>query len=321
MCGLWRCWRAGERLSKPLAANRRLSWVPICALAAVPGLALAQPIGEQQPVPAIGGILSAFARAPIVAILDVHRDSAFSEFRIALIRDPAFVAPGRVIVIEWGNAFYQNLLDRFVSGESPAPTTSGVVWRTAIGATGGIWDSPVYERFLVAVRDMNRRLPRERRVRVLTCGPPVDWDRVHTRADYLAIESRIQHRDSYCAGVLEREVLSRGLSALLIMGGGHLLRGGAVADLPEPNVTRQLDARHPGALFVVTNRGSINSNELTRGWREPTFLPLKGTALGHRYPGCPRCRPIRKGRSRRSHFAVGPHPRSNRDARGRGVLS
>jgi hypothetical protein len=230
---------------------------------------------DPKPSPGIPGVLAAFARAPIVALADVHRDEHLAQFRIDLIRDPHFARPDRDVVIEWGNARYQEVLSRYVAGDNVPLDSLRQVWRNAVGNMNGIFDSSVYEDFLTAIRERNRTLPVGRRMRALACDPPVDWRRIRTRDDFAPW---VGSRDAYCVGVLERDVLARHRSALLIMGGGHLLRVGDTTQ--SPNVARLLDRRHPGSIFVITTRRSRDTDELTRDWTEPAFLELRGTALG-----------------------------------------
>jgi hypothetical protein len=239
---------------------------------------IAQRSPDERPLPGIVGVLAAFERASIVALADEHRDDVLARFRVALITDAAFPAPGRDVAIEWGNARFQRVLDRYVGGDSVPIDTLRLVWRTALGNMNGIFDSPIYEDFVVAVRNVNRSLAPERRMRLLACDPPIDWDQVRTPRD---VTPFARARDQFCADVLDREVLARGRSALLIIGGGHVLRGGDSGAGRNSNVTTMLDDRHPGAVFVVTTRRSRDAEELTRGWTEPSFLRLAATALGN----------------------------------------
>jgi hypothetical protein len=156
-----------------------------------------------------------------------------ARFRLSLIARPEFAVPGRDIVIEWGNARYQRLLDRYVASDSVLVDSLRLVWRNSIGNLNGIFDSPIYEDFVTAVRAVNRALPERRRLRLLACDPPIEWDRVRVRQD---VGRFANSRDEFCANVIEREVLARGRSALLILGGGHLLRGGHADGAPAVNV-------------------------------------------------------------------------------------
>jgi hypothetical protein len=71
---------------------------------------------------------------------------------------------------------------------------------------GLMTESPVYEGFYGAVRDVNASLPATRRLRVLLGDPPVAWTAVHSPAD-LAPWDRA--RDSDPADLVLREVVAK----------------------------------------------------------------------------------------------------------------
>src|SRR5207247_1997711 len=101
----------------------------------------------------------------IVALGEIHGgEKEHSLFR-ALLSDARFPAKVNDIVVEFGNAFYQPLVDRYVHGEDVPLAELRQVWRTTTQLMA--WDSPVYEQFYLAVRLMNQRLPASLRVRVL----------------------------------------------------------------------------------------------------------------------------------------------------------
>ena len=85
------------------------------------------------------------------------------------------------IVVEFGNARYQEVIDRYIAGENvPFEQVRGA-WRDTVGALGPV--SPVYGEFYRAVRAVNQKLPRQRRLRVLLGDPPIDWSHVRSRED------------------------------------------------------------------------------------------------------------------------------------------
>ena len=69
------------------------------------------------PVEPIAAILDAFQSHALVAMTDAHGNEQNHAFRLALIRDPRFAGVVNDIVLELGNALYQNSADRYVSGE------------------------------------------------------------------------------------------------------------------------------------------------------------------------------------------------------------
>ena len=72
--------------------------------------------------PAIDLVVSAFEQHPLVAVSDGagHGQVETRNFFAALIRDRRFAPTVRNVVIEFGNARYQTVMDRYVSGE-PVP--------------------------------------------------------------------------------------------------------------------------------------------------------------------------------------------------------
>jgi hypothetical protein len=201
------------------------------------------------PIPAI---LEAMQRYPLVALGELHLNQEFHDFLSALLFHPEL--PGRItdIVVEFGNALYQEIADRFIlEGQPVANAELQLIWRNTIGGLA-LWDAPVYGQFFRNVRAINWMLPRSRRIRVLLGDPPVDFNRVRSLADKDYVFAFVPQRDSHYAGVVEREVLAKGGRALLIAGNGHLLRALTADHYPKLlNAATLLTRTHPGSLFMV----------------------------------------------------------------------
>ena len=103
---------------------------------------------------AVQDVIGAFKGANLVALGDRHWAREDSEFRLKLIRHPAFAQAVTDVVIEFANPLHQDLLDRYVNGEPVLPTELRKIWQDT--TQPGAWDSPVYEDFLHAVREVNR---------------------------------------------------------------------------------------------------------------------------------------------------------------------
>ena len=130
-------------------------------------------------------------------------------------------------------------------------------------------------RLLAAVREVNRRLPAGRRLRVLAGDAPIDWGKVHTRAEWAAF----QPNDAAFADVISREVLAKHHRALVILGGNHLTKGGDRNG--RPDTTTRVEQRWPGSLFVVLlhTAGSRGAEERMAAWRVPALMSVRGTWL------------------------------------------
>ena len=142
------------------------------------------------PVAPIPAILDAFHHHRVVALDECDHGSEQSHaFRLELIRDTRFASRVQDIVVEFGNARYQDVMDRFVRGDEVPDHVLRQVWQNTTNATP-VWDVPIYEEFFRAVREVNAPRPRARQVRVLLGDPPIDWDRVRTSEDHFTLAGR-----------------------------------------------------------------------------------------------------------------------------------
>jgi hypothetical protein len=255
--------------------------LPAQAAAATGGAALV-------PQPAIPTLLDALRRFPLVAVAELHFLQEWHDLMHALLFHPALPPSLTDIAVEFGNAQYQDLADRFILDDQPvAKADLAQIWRFQG------WDAPVYEEFLRTVRAVNWMRPRERRIRVLLGAPPCDVPAVRSAADAAFRRWWQSPIDAYFAALVEREVLQKGRRALLVAGGGHLGRG-INADRNVPNAATRLAQRHPGTLFVVdtiavhpdrprvTGFDDATAQRLQAafaGWPRPSIAPLAGSWL------------------------------------------
>jgi len=202
--------------------------------------AMAQP--ETPPYARIAdAILGAWQHADVVCLGEDHGRKHDSELRIALVRHPKFPQTVKLIVVEFANPTYQDVLDRFIlDGAAMARDELAVVWREASGAE--TWESPIYEEFLRAVRDVNLHLPRAARIRVLAGDSPVDW-RTITRAEQLA---PLMNRGGNIRKIIAEQVLEKKIKALAVYGSGHCEKTGM-------GFPGELESRYPGRFWSVSN--------------------------------------------------------------------
>jgi hypothetical protein len=240
------------------------------------------------PHPAVPTLLDALRRFPLLGVAELHFLQEWHDVMHALLFHPALPPALTDIVVEFGNAQYQDLADRFILEDQPvAKADLAQIWRFQG------WDAPVYEEFLRTVRAVNWMRPRGRRIRVLLGAPPFDVPAVHSANDAAFRRWWQSPIDAYCAVLVEREVLQKGRRALLLAGGGHLMRG-INADRNVPNLATRLSRRHPGALFVVdtvavrpgrpqvTGLDDATARRLQAafvGWPRPSIAPLAGSWL------------------------------------------
>jgi hypothetical protein len=183
--------------------------------------------------PAIDGILAAFKTRPIVGMSDRHGIAQQQDFYSALVRDPRFAREVGNIVVEFGSASHQAIIDRYVAGEDVPYVELRKVWSDVVG-----WNPTVtyvgFANVFAAVRAANLSLSPDQRIRVWLGEPPVDWGTA-TQADVRAAMSK---RDSYPADLIVENILSKNKKAFVIYGGAHL-----TTDIPAQPRT----APNPGA--------------------------------------------------------------------------
>jgi hypothetical protein len=234
----------------------------------------AKPAGsEPTPEPAIPAILAAFDKYEVVGLPAAHEGKELDDFILLLVRNPSFSEKVTDIAVECGNSLYQPILDRYIAGEDSLFSEVRKVWRNTTQPTCGM--STFFERLFPLVRAINQKLPVGKRLRVLACDPPIDWDQVKSLQDIL----RFVNRDTHIASVMEKEVLSKHRKALMLFGTAHLMHGGGLA-------VSMYEKNYPNATFVISGLGTFEmtlsalSDSRFAKWPTPALVPAKGTWLG-----------------------------------------
>ncbi len=245
-----------------------------------------------EPVEPIGAVIEAFRTHAVVALAEDHGNEQGHAFRLALVRDPRFAATVDDILVEFGNARYQDLMDRFVRGEPVSDEALRRVWQETTQISG-VWDRPIYEEFFRAVRAVNAGLPRERQLRVLLGDLPVDWEvarrfppkpgerRLYGQPIPDAAAEERMDRDRHATEVLRRETLAKHRRALVIFGGGHLTRRPA-------SIVGRLERAGGTRVFTITNATRQSFETLlalqpdAASWTVPSLAMTAGTVLEQR---------------------------------------
>jgi outer membrane protein OmpA-like peptidoglycan-associated protein len=233
--------------------------------------------GALQQQPAIDLILNAFETHPLVGLSEGagHGQLDTRDFFITLVRDPRFVRSVQTIVVEFGNARYQPVMDRYLSGEAVTRDELRPVWENTTQVSG-VWSLPMYERMFAEVRSVNASLPASHRLRVLLGDPPIDWSAVTSPAD----EDMNDWRDAHFAHIVSREVVSQRKKALLLIGGAHL---GRRVIFPN-SLIHLLDLKFPHHTWVIgvldPSRVDRDVAQQLRGWTAPAGAAVRGSWLG-----------------------------------------
>jgi hypothetical protein len=232
----------------------------------------------QNPVPQdpVQGIVTLFDTYRIVMLGEIHECRQEYDLLRKLIATPGFAERVNDIVLEFGNARYQEVVDRYIAGENVPVEQVQRAWRDTVGALGTV--SPIYGEFYSAVRTVNRKLPKQRRLRVLLGDPPIDWGHVRSRED---IAFYLPFRDQYYASVVRYQVLAKDRKALLIMGDGHFRRAGGRPGMIESDLLMALVKPYiivPGSNMV---RGFDDLDPRFDVLAPPALVEMKGNWIGN----------------------------------------
>ena len=229
------------------------------------------------PVEAIGGIVDAFRTHRLVGLSEgPHGNTEGHRFRLSLIRDPRFSAIVNDIVVEFGSARYQSVMDRFVRGEAVDDEALRHVWEDTTNVNPG-WDRPIYKEFFQAVRAVNATLPPDRQLRVLLGDPPIDWGTIHTREE---LRAATKAGGNYKEDVIRREVLAKNRRAILIFGDGHFQGRGEGLGLSGAFEREGVN------VWAISSGGGMNRFEVPiaqpdmANWPVPSLATLRGTTIG-----------------------------------------
>jgi hypothetical protein len=227
--------------------------------------ALCQATAATAQVDVASSVASAFDSVWVVAIGENHGHAELHDLFVVLLEDARIQAVVDDVVVEFGNALYQDVVDRYTRGETVSADSVRLAWRNTVVSPNPVWDAPMYGRLYEAVRRINGERTDGRAYRLVLGDSPVGWDSVTSRADLVPFYGRSEHMTS----TVGREVLRHGRRALLLAGGAHLTRVNMVrrnrAGVPvaEQSVVSRLQAMYPGTLFVVRSLGRTADLDLS----------------------------------------------------------
>ena len=251
-------------------------FVCTCACAQVPA-------HVQDPVQ---GIVKLFDTYRIVMLGEIHECRQQWNLLLRLVADPGLALRVNDIVMEFGNARFQDVVDRYTAGENVPASQVQRAWRDVVGVPGPV--SPVYGEFYAAVRALNQKLPKERRLRIVLGDPPIDWDSVRSRED---IAPFLPFRAGFYAHVVRHEVIAKRRKALLIMGSGHFRRSAGRSNTIESELLTALVQPYvilPGSNMVS---GYDDLDPRFESFPSPSLIEVKGNWLGALSTPSPRSGP------------------------------
>lgn len=220
-------------------------------------------------------IINFYDQKPIVAIGETHGHLQLYQFLSELVQTKEFYTNVNDILIESGNALYQDTLDKYIFGGNVAFDDLQKVWLNTTQSPVDPWSNDVYYKFLTTVRELNSRLPDKHKIRIVAADPPILWTDVKSNEDYLSARG---DRNEYYAQRAITEVLSKNRTALLINGGAHF------GNHNSRTVNQRIEARYPNTVTVILARSGLwegnEDKEKELNWATGTLVKVKNTWIG-----------------------------------------
>ena len=190
-----------------------------------------------------------------------------------MVRDPTFRNTIQEIVVEFASRNNQPLLDRYIGGEDVPIAEVRRIWRDTTKVAS--WESPIYAEWLAAIRTVNKELPPPRRVRVLAGDTAVNWRRINTHADWVALGDN----NISIADVTVSQVLQKRHRALVVLGAGHVAKSGS------DNATTRIEHYSRSTFVLLLLYAGVldcsTEDSITLPFRDkPGLLEVSGTHLG-----------------------------------------
>ncbi|WP_027708718.1 MbtH family NRPS accessory protein [Zooshikella ganghwensis] len=169
--------------------------------------------------PAAQGITALFDHYDLVGLSEMHWHPAVIAAFTDLLRSDELAAVVDDIVVEFGNAAYQSVVDEYVAG-APVPETELVkAWQNTLNFV--VWQPSGYQQLFKMVRQLNQQRPKSQQLRIVLAEPAFDWAQIKQPSDWQALQAA---RDQGYYQRIELEVLNKGRKGLMIFGGYHLTR-------------------------------------------------------------------------------------------------
>ncbi len=153
------------------------------------------------------------------------------------------------VILEFANSDYQKILDSYINGDPVDLKELQNVWRESTQAHSVTFQKPIFLQLLEAIRNANKGLPLEDKIRVIAGDPSINWDTINTMNNYF---SAITQRDVFPSELAIKYGIDSAKNVLLIYGGEHLKKtSDRKRDSTYWTIPFYINHRHPGTIFTI----------------------------------------------------------------------
>ncbi len=207
-------------------------------------------VDENNPYDPIQYIVQVFRKYPMVCLGEgSHAVADSHEIIRQILSDKNIKNIVDVIIVEFATERYQTVLDDFIQGKDVDFGELAKVWRDTSTSPIAPWDSPVYYELLKKVRENNRSLSPDKKIRILAGDPLIKWEEIKTRDDFRKF--RVP-RNQYASELAIEQAFELNKKVMIIYGGLHLARMnvGPEGD-PRNPITYRIQSRHPDSVKYI----------------------------------------------------------------------
>jgi hypothetical protein len=183
-----------------------------------------------------------------------HGLENFHEFIQNLFDNPKIQENIDIVIVEFANVNHQNILDKYIFGEDIPINDLRKAWRETT-SPGQLGELPVYLQLLQKIRDVNKSLPQDRKIRVLAGDPPINWKAINNADEY---KNQLGYsRDLFPAELAIHHGIVEKKKVLMIYSEIHLSKAMDISfGKDRPSITSIINKKHPGSIKTI---GSIYS--------------------------------------------------------------
>jgi hypothetical protein len=186
-----------------------------------------------------------------------------------------------VIIVEFANVAYQDILDKYIFGEEVDIKELRKIWRESTQSIGRFGEALIYFELLKKIRDVNAALPKNKKIRVVGGDPFIDWQSIKTREDYLKI---IAARDTLPAELAIDYGIKQSKKVLLIYSEFHFVKINDKRFHSEHHtITTVVNSKYPGAMKVIAifNPSALHIEALTKNLPLYSIIDLESSEFGN----------------------------------------
>ena len=125
----------------------------------------------------------------------------------------------------------------------------------------------MYHGWLAVIRDVNRKLPPARRLRVIGGDSSIEWTKIRTQSDWAALGDN----DASFANVITDEI-ARGRKVFVVLGSNHVMKNGGRNH--DPDVTARVESGFPENHIRCA--GLYNMPQMA-DWPVRSIYPVRGS--------------------------------------------